>query len=72
MDQGCRASPEKGPRQAPSPIIPSSCHCSNLVTICPGAPKELNTLDRMAYPDVKVGNPAHSGLDGREVTQRGS
>lgn len=40
-----------------------------MVTICPGATKELNTLDRMVHPDVKVGNPAHSGLDGHEVTK---
>lgn len=26
----------------------------------------------MARPDVKVGNTAHSGLDGHEVTKRGS
>lgn len=34
----------------------------------PWATKELNTLDRMVHPDVKVGNAAHSGLDGHEVT----
>lgn len=47
----------------------ATCHCNNMVTICPGATKELNTLDRMVHPDVKVGNPAHSGLDGHEVTK---
>lgn len=26
----------------------------------------------MVHPDVKVGNAAHSGLDGREVTMRSS
>lgn len=26
----------------------------------------------MVRPDVKVGNTAHSGLDGHEVTKRGS
>lgn len=52
--------------------LPSLCSCSNLVTICRGATEELNTLARIAHPDVKVGNPAHSGLAGPEVTQRGS
>lgn len=38
----------------------------------PWPTKELSTLDRMVHPDVKVGNAAHSGLDGREVTMRSS
>lgn len=72
------AGPDEGPPQAP--LIPSLTASRSLthvpatimLTICPAATKELNTLDRMAHPDVKVGDTAHSGLDGCEVTMRGS
>lgn len=85
MQEACRnkiketgAGPDEGPPQATAHSITDNledfdtCPCNSMVTICPAATEELNTLDRMAHPDVKVGDTAHSGLDGCEVTTRGS
>lgn len=66
--QSCWASPKNGPPKAPLPSITpihkvfAACLRNNMVTICPGATKQLNTLNRMAHPDVQLGNTAPSGL----------
>lgn len=50
----------------------AALRCNNVVTRCRRATMQRSTLARIIRPDVKVGNTAHSGLDGHEVTKRGS